>query len=105
MREHKIIAVDFDGTLSLGEWPGVGEPNETVLRELLARQRAGDKVILWTCRSGKDLESAVEWCRDHELFLDAVNENLPEVLAAWEWKDTRKIFAHEYWDDKAVRVG
>lgn len=98
-----IIAVDFDGTLSLGDWPGVGPPNKKIIDALLALQREGDKIILWTCRNGKELADAVEWCREQGIIFDAVNENLPEVLEAWGWQDTRKIFANEYWDDKSYR--
>ena len=97
-----IIAVDFDGTLSLGEWPGVGPPNIAIIRQLQERKGAGSKIILWTCRSGEALSNALDWCRLMGIEFDAVNENLPEVLAAWGNKDTRKIFADEYWDDKAV---
>lgn len=98
-----IIAVDFDGTISLGDWPDVGPANKPVIDALLERQRGGDKIILWTCRSGDELSAAVAWCRIYGLEFDAVNANLPEVLEAWGFKDTRKIFAHEYWDDKSVR--
>jgi len=97
-----IIAVDFDGTLSLGTWPDVGPANKPVIDALLERQKSGDKVILWTCRSGDELSAAVAWCRIYGLKFDAVNANLPEVLESWGYKDTRKIFANEYWDDKSA---
>lgn len=45
---------------------------------------------------------AVEWCEAHGIHLDAVNENLPDVIASFGG-DTRKIFANEYWDDRAVK--
>ena len=100
-----IIAVDFDKTLSLGDWPGVGPVNGPIMREILKRKDEGDKVILWTCRSGDELSAAVAWCRMYGLEFDAVNENLPETLEAWGYRDTRKVFADEYWDDKACREG
>lgn len=31
MKNHKTIAVDFDGPLSFGRWPEVGEPNTNLL--------------------------------------------------------------------------
>lgn len=96
-----IIAVDFDGTLSLGEWPNCGPPNMKVIDALQERQQKGDKIILWTCRVGDELDAAVAWCKIYGLTFDAVNANLPEILAAWEYRDTRKVFADEYWDDKA----
>lgn len=99
-----IIAVDFDKTISLGDWPDVGPVNQPVLDALLERQRSGDKIILWTCRGGDELSAAIAWCKIYGLEFDAVNANLPEVLEAWGFKDTRKVFAHEYWDDAAVPV-
>ena len=32
--DYKIIAVDFDGTLSFGEWPELGEPNKPLIEYL-----------------------------------------------------------------------
>ena len=37
-------------------------------------------------------------------FSRGERQNLPEVLEAWDYQDTRKVFADEYWDDKAVRA-
>lgn len=34
MRNHKTIAVDFDGTLSFSRWPKVGEPNTELINFL-----------------------------------------------------------------------
>lgn len=60
-------------------------------------------MILWTCRNGDLLTSAVEWCREHGLIFDAVNENLPERLEYYG-SESRKISADEYWDDCAVHM-
>lgn len=101
---NKIIAVDFDGTLCENKWPDIGEPNMPAIRALKrARVLHGAKVILWTCRTGKDLRAALDWCRAHGIEFDAVNENLPEMIAEFG-ENTRKIFANEYWDDRARRV-
>ena len=75
-----IYAVDFDGTLSMGEWPEVGPANSGLIDYLIDRQRDGDKLILWTCRAGEPLERAVKFCKDHGLNFDAVNDNLPETI-------------------------
>jgi len=99
-----IIAVDFDGTLCENKFPEIGEPNESVISELKTRQKNGDHLILWTCRSEDKLEAAVHWCEEHGLIFDCINENLPEVIEAFG-EDCRKITAQEYWDDRAVRVG
>ena len=34
-----IYAVDFDGTLSMGEWPEVGPANNGLIDYLITRQR------------------------------------------------------------------
>lgn len=99
-----IIAVDFDKTISLGDWPEVGPPNLPLIAEILERKRKGDRIILWTCRNGDELSAAVAWSRLYGIEYDAVNENLPEILELWGMSDCRKIYADEYWDDKAVRV-
>lgn len=99
----KTIAVDFDGCLCVKKWPDIGEPNWKAIHELIRRRACGDKVILWTCRSGKQLDDAVAWCMNRGLQFDAVNENLPEHIAFFG-NDCRKIYATEYWDDKSVPV-
>ena len=96
-----IIAVDFDGTLCENKYPEIGEPNNALLDELKIRKRNGAKIILWTCRVGDQLEQAIDWCQDHGLVFDAVNQNLPEIVESFGG-DCRKVFAHEYIDDRNV---
>ena len=95
-----VIAVDFDGTLCENKWPDIGMPNNNLISYLRCEQECKDaKIILWTCRHGRKLKHAVKWCKDQGLIFDAVNKNLPEVIRHFG-SDTRKIFAHEYIDDK-----
>ena len=96
-----IYAVDFDGTLSFGRFPGVGEPNDVLIEFLNREKERGARLILYTCRRGADLETAVAYCRDHGLEFEFVNENLPELIELYGG-DTRKINADFYIDDKAV---
>ena len=72
--EHKIYAVDFDGTLSFGEWPNVGPANVELITFLKEKQNQGDKLILWTCREEEALQRAVLWCEQQGLIFDAVND-------------------------------
>jgi hydroxymethylpyrimidine pyrophosphatase-like HAD family hydrolase len=95
----RIIAVDFDGTLCFNNWPNIGKPRELVVNYVKNQKKAGAKIILWTCRTGFQLNEAVEWCKNQGIELDAVNENLPESIYLFGG-DSRKIFAHEYLDDK-----
>ena len=98
---YKTIAVDFDGTLCYSSWPELGAPNAPLI-EYLKRWRAeGNKLILWTCRAGEALDRAVAWCSDYQLTFDAVNDNLPEVIAEYG-NNSRKITCDYYIDDRAV---
>ena len=99
----KIIAVDFDGCLCVKKWPEIGAANWKAINTLIRRKAEGDKIILWTCREGKMLDEAVLWCLNHGLKFDAVNDNLPQNKKFFG-NNCRKIFANEYWDDRAVRV-
>lgn len=98
-----IYAIDFDGTLCLDEFPNIGAPHPDVLEFAKRVRRAGDRLILWTCRSGDDLTAAVEWCKDHGLEFDAVNDNLPEHIAQYG-NNCRKVYADRYIDDHALEI-
>ena len=100
---YKIIAVDFDGTLAYSDWPGLGDPNLKLIEYLLKEKAAGNKLILWTCRAGKPLADAVNWCRDYGLVFDAVNDNLPEIVELYG-NNSRKITCDIYIDDRSVFV-
>lgn len=102
-KKRKIIAIDYDGTIALNSYPQAGEPNWTVIGMAQVEKATGAKLILWTCREGEELDVAVEACRQWGLEFDAVNDNLTEMKEVWG-NNPRKIFANEYWDDKAVNV-
>ena len=99
-RAYQIIAVDFDGTLCTDCFPDIGQPNTALIELLQGLKQQGRQIILWTCRCGKQLEEAVEWCRKRELEFDAVNENLPEIIEKYG-SDGRKMYADVYIDDKS----
>ncbi len=97
-----IIAVDFDGTLCENKYPSAGEPNTPLLDALKSLKKDfGAEIILWTCRTGKELDFAVEWCKNKGLIFDAVNENLPRIIEKFGG-DNRKVFAHIYIDDACM---
>lgn len=102
--KQNIIAVDFDGTLCENKWPEIGMPNEELIEYLKRRQTNGEKLILWTSRNEEQTKDAVEWCKDHGLAFDAVNDNLPEIVEAFGG-NCRKIFANEYIDDRNRSIG
>lgn len=92
-----IIAVDFDDTLLVKN-----VPNTVLINYLKARQRAGDVLILDTCRAGKRLNEAVMLCQKHGLMFNAINENIPAVVKMFGY-NPRKIYADLYIDDKAIK--
>lgn len=96
-----IIAVDFDGTLVNDEFPEIGKMRKQVWRRLQLARNKGAKIILWTSRDHNNLQAAVDFCRANGLEFDAVNENIKEVQQLFN-NDTRKVYADEYWDDKAI---
>lgn len=98
--DYKIIAVDFDGTLCENKWPDIGEPNTELIDYLLEEKKMGSKIILWTCRAGVELFDAVLWCYEHGLTFDSINKNIKAAIDMFNGRDTRKIFAHEYIDDR-----
>lgn len=101
MKLQKIIAIDFDGCICTNCWPDIGIPNWDIINEALEEQKNGACLILWTCRSGKELESAIAACRNWGIIFDFINENSNDRVDAWG-ANPRKIFADEYWDDLAI---
>lgn len=98
----KIIAIDFDGTLVKNKFPEIGEINPNVWYAALRAKSEGIKLILWTSRTGQVLDDAVEFCTNHGLKFDAINDNIPEVKAlGW---NARKVFATLYIDDRSGTV-
>ena len=111
----QILAIDFDGVLSLGsrrdshglpidEWPGTGRPNLPWIewfRQIRLHHR--HRLILNTCRTGQALENALEFCHQLDLEFDAVNENLPDRIVLFG-DDCRKISADVTFDDRAINT-
>lgn len=94
-----ILAVDFDGTLVENKFPEIGEIRHLMWEAVIGYQKAGWRIILWTCRTEEMLEDAVNFCKANGLVPDEVNRNVPEVIAMYGG-DTRKVFANMYVDDR-----
>lgn len=92
-----ILAVDFDDTLQIG-----GQPNLLLINQLRAAQKRGDVLILWTCRDGRRLEEAVQWCAKQGLVFNYVNENCPQAIRMLG-HNPRKVYADIYIDDKSMK--
>lgn len=95
-----IIAVDFDGTLAFTDYPKIIAPRPNIIEFCKKQKFLGDTLILWTCRHNKELEDAIEWCKEQGLTFDYVNENPPERIAIYG--DCRKVYADLYLDDHTI---
>lgn len=103
-KKEVIIATDFDDTLvKAKKFPEFGEttPWFHVVKKLKDKYR-NLKLILFTCREGEYLASALQFCHQNGLFFDAVNSDVPSSVK-WKGK-TRKPFAHIYVDDRNVTI-
>ena len=91
------IAIDFDGTCVTHEYPNIGKDIGAipVLQQLI---KDGHKLILYTMRSGKELDDAVQWFNINNIPLYGINENPSQK----RWTTSPKIFAHIYIDDAAI---
>ena len=68
---------------------------------LRALQEQGHQLILWTYRSGRELEDAVEYCRRNGLEFYAVNASYPEEEFDEDY-DSRKIDVDLFIDDRNI---
>lgn len=92
-----VIAIDFDGTCVTHAYPDIGQDIGAVpiLKELV---ECGHKLILYTMRHGESLEAAVQWFKDKDIELYAVNNNPFQHV----WSKSPKVYAELYIDDAAL---
>lgn len=109
MLKYKIVALDFDGTIAyttIETYPYIESVNYKAIEVMKKYKEAGGKIVLFTCRAGTDLDIAVECLREYGLKVDAVNEDLPQVVLDWvqirpESFISPKVFVDMYIDDRA----
>ena len=95
------IAVDFDGTIVEHKYPAIGKEMMFAFETLKKLQNKGHQLILWTIRTGKELDDAVEYCRKNGVEFYAVNKNYPEEVFD-ENEVSRKLNAEIFIDDRNV---
>lgn len=95
-----IIGVDFDGTIVEDAYPGIGKPRIFAFETLKRLQEDGHRLILWTYRSGKTLEEAVDFCKENGINFYAVNKSYPEEQ--YDETKSRKINADLFIDDRNI---
>jgi len=96
---NKKLAIDFDGTIVEDAYPAVGKAKTFAFETLKQLQMDGYRLILWTYRSGKSLEEAVEFCRKNGIEFYAVNSSFEGEIFEGD-KQSRKIDADLFIDDR-----
>lgn len=100
LRNNSIIAVDFDGTIVTDKYPKIGNPQLFAFETMKKLQEHGHRLILWTVRSGIQLEEAVQFCKKNGIEFYAVNKNYTEEIT--DDHTSRKINADIFIDDRNI---
>lgn len=76
--DHKkiIILLDFDNTILPYNDVERNLCNK-VFESVLEAQKLGTHLILYTCRDGRDLDNAIDYCGKRGLYFDDVNPQTP----------------------------
>lgn len=92
------IAIEFDGVIVEDAYPKIGEEKPFAFDTLKKLNRRGHTLILWSRRTGKLLEEAVDFCKKNGLVFYAVNKSYPEEILD---KDvSRKVNAELFIDNR-----
>lgn len=91
------ICIDFDGTCVTHAYPEIGLDigSVPVLKKLV---EAGHQLIVFTMRSGKYLDDAVNWFKDNNIPLYGIQRNPTQD----GWTESPKAYAKLYIDDSAL---
>lgn len=91
------IAIDFDGTCVMHEYPKIGKDigAVSILQKLVNN---GHNLILFTMRSGKELQDAINWFKENDISLYDINTNPTQS----DWTKSPKAYAQLYIDDAAL---
>lgn len=100
----RVVAVDFDGCLCFSDYPFIKGPNQKIIDFVKREREAGSLIVLWTCRNGRQLMYALEWCAEQGIEFDAINDNVQQVKDVYG-DESRKIYADLYIDDRSVHPG
>jgi hypothetical protein len=100
-KRQPIVAVDFDGTLVKGKFPGIGALNQYAVDKLTGLHNKSDlRIIVWTCRVGLSEKMAKNYLEKIAFPFETINKNVVDMtrylgLTAL----TRKVYADYYIDD------
>lgn len=96
------IAVDFDGTIVENRYPEIGDERMFAIETLKMLIQDRHRLILWTCREGRLLDDAINWCKERGVEFWAINKDFPEEDITKNHQFSRKIKADLFIDDRMV---
>ena len=91
-----VIAIDYDGTLCKDRCNNVLD--EDILYFAKRVKNIGCIIILWTSRCDRELQEAIDVCRDRGLYFDYINRYPKRTKSP-------KVCADLYIDNKSVPNG
>ena len=101
--DKKIIAVDFDGTIVVSDFPHIGEIKQNVVDMMRIWKQQGHTVVVWTCRTEEHLDDAIVFLAKNNIPYDAINTNHNSPYGG-NGGTFRKVYADVYLDDKSLNV-
>ena len=100
-----IIAVDFDGTCCVHNYPEIGEENPYAIQTMKSLIENGYKIFLWTMRGhAKDiiddaqrdtLQEALDWLKERGIYIKG-------NISPAQFSTSPKQYAAIYIDDAAL---
>lgn len=97
-----ILAIDFDGTIVDDQFPDVGNMKQGAAEAINQLYADGYTIIIWTCRTGINKARAVEFLARNGVKWHYFNESSYHNLKAHNFRDTRKVYADLYIDDRMI---
>ena len=101
MIKNKIVAIDFDGTITNNSpYPVMGSVRKGC-KDAIDFIRKNNTVVLWTCRQGCFLDEAICFLKENNIVVDSVNciyssnRDKPRKINADIYIDDRNIFCKE----------
>jgi hypothetical protein len=92
-----VICIDFDGTCVTHDYPHIGSDigAQNILKNLVSK---GHELVLFTMRSDKELNEAVNWFKINEIPLYGIQKNPTQHT----WTSSPKAYGELYIDDAAL---
>lgn len=97
--KYVFHAFDFDGTIVENAFPAIGAIKQDTIKMMDDIYKDYNNIIMiWTCRTYNNEAQATEFLIKNKIPFDAINKNPIDD------ESNRKLFAHYYYDDRAITI-